>query len=128
MPWDWDHVRHDLLNKDGSICCSFDELEDRYNISDEFKETHEYHYILRSGEVQDRKATIHGEEREWRWRWFKWSPYPRLIRRTIDISFDGEVGEKTGSWKGGVLGTGYDYKKGESMGSALRRFEKDRKF
>jgi len=125
MPWDWDMVRHDLLNKDGSICCSFDDLEDRYNIDDEFKETYSYHYCLKSGETQTRTATIHGEEREWRCRWFKWLPYPRMIKRVIHIDFDDEVGERSGSWKGGVVGMSAEYRKGESMVAALRRCERE---
>lgn len=64
-------------------------------------------YVLRSGEVQERQATVTVEEREWRWRWLVWLPFPRGGQRSIDVSFDHEVGEKSGSWKGGCMGCGY---------------------
>ena len=36
---------------------------------------------------------------------------------------DGEVGEQSGSWKGGVIGTGYTMKRGETAEMTLRRME-----
>jgi hypothetical protein len=107
MPWSWDHVRHDIL----------------YDY-----ETHPYTYVLKSGEVQNRKATIRKEEREWKWRWFKWLPYPKNIRTYINIRFDGEVGEETGEWKGGCTGCSYDMKPDETPLQTLRRMEIERKF
>lgn len=46
----------------------------------------------------------------------------------IDIEFSDEVGERTGSWKGGVLGCGFDMLPGERPVDALRRMELERKF
>jgi hypothetical protein len=128
MPWDWQHVRHTLLNPDGSVCCEAKELEHSWEPPEEIKETHAYTYHLRSGEIQHRKATIYGEEREWRWKWFKFLPYPRKVGRSISIDFDGEVGERSGSWKGGTVGCGYGWKHEETMLESLRRMEKERKF
>lgn len=126
LPWAWEHVRHDYLNADGSLHRRAGQHD--YSAPDETKQQHTYRYVRRSGEVQDRTATINGEEREWRWRWFQWLPWPRMICRTINIEFNDEVGEGTGSWKGGVVGTSYEWKRGETMEQALRRMELNRKF
>lgn len=103
MPWQWRHVERRVL---GGV------------------EDHSYRYRLRNGEVQERVASIHPEEREW---WRPWSPSRQVIKY-IDISFDEEVGERTGSYKGGVLGCGYNMLSGERPVDTLRRMERDRRF
>jgi hypothetical protein len=93
-----------------------------------WKETHPYKYVLKDGTVQERTATIKVEEREWRPRWFMWtSLFARKIR-SIDIEFNDEVGERTGSWKGGTLGCGWNLLSKESPLECLRRMERERKF
>ena len=87
------------------------------------KEAHDFTYHLRSGEIQHRKATIQPWYREWRRKWLPW----KLPQHTIEIEFDSEVGERSGSWKGGVMGCGYDLRKGETPLQALRRMESERK-
>lgn len=91
-------------------------------------EKHPYVYVLRSGEIQNRTATIHGEELEWRLRYLPWLPWPRKIRRSIHVDFDAEVGERTGSWKGGVMGCGFEWRDGESMKSCLQRMQHEQEF
>lgn len=103
MPWRWNHRLHETIGK---------------------PESHPFRYVLRSGEVQDRTATIQAERRVWT-RW--WLPFKRESRY-IDIAFSDEVGEKSGSWKGGVLGCGYEMLPGESPLDTLRRMERDREF
>ena len=103
MPWAWKHREHKVLSE---------------------PETHPYTYTLRSGEVQQRQATIKAEQRTWT-RW--WLPFKR-VSRYIDIDFNGEVGERSGSWKGGVLGCGYEMNPGETPLQTLRRMEVDRQF
>lgn len=91
-------------------------------------ETHPYLYTLRSGKVQGRNATII------RQRWVKGRHILSrlgLFKRTsyaIDVQFDGEVGERAGSWKGGTIGCGYDMLPGETPLQTLRRMERERKF
>jgi hypothetical protein len=75
-----------------------------------------------------------------------------MIRRSIDVYFSyagpldrnvlvekedyivtdkkitGEVGERTGSYKGGTLGCSHKMLKGETPLQTLRRMEKERKF
>lgn len=132
VPWHYDWVRTSNLRKDGSW-----EHETKGNRKDFYEdkwkeiiwnETYPYRYILKSGTVQDRLATIKVEEMEWRWHWFKWLPFPKMVRKTININFDNEVGERTGSWKGGTMGCGYELLKNETPLECLRRMERERKF
>lgn len=147
MPWSAQWVRTSILLEDGTWAHelrsrrkvefpNYPLIEPKIHCSFLFKikkdvawrETYPYRYLLRSGEFQDRQATIVVEEREWRWRWFTWLPFPRGIERSIDVSFDHEVGEKSGSWKGGVMGCGYTLRPHETPKECLKRMERDRKF
>lgn len=101
----------------------FDRMRDREQLP-LWKETHDYTYCLKNGKKQFRKATIKVEEREWRRRWLMWLPLFRQVRRSIDIAFDDEVGERSGSWKGGVLGTGCELLPTETPWECLQRFER----
>jgi hypothetical protein len=92
------------------------------------KAVYDFKYVLKSGEVQERKATVYVDRMEWRRRWLRWTPLFNLVRDCINVSFDGEVGERTGSWKGGCTGCGYELKPGESIGDCLARMERERKF
>ena len=102
MPWGWRHREHLILGE---------------------PETHPYRYVLRSGEVQERTATIKVEQRTWLRPWLPW----KKVRRYIDVAFNDEVGERSGSWKGGVLGCGFNMNPGETALQALRRMEAERK-
>lgn len=88
-------------------------------------ETHPYTYTLKSGEVQHRTATCSIEKRKWHRKWF---PFLTKVRQDIDIEFNDEVGERTGSWKGGTIGCGYELLPDDTIESCLRRMEKERKF
>lgn len=140
MPWQYDWVRTSVLKKDGtwehdSILPRLSNIRrtknfwDRERWKDIFKyETYPYTYTLKDGTVQNRMATIKTEEREWRMIWLKWLPWFAKISRTIAVEFDGEVGERTGSWKGGTIGCGYDLLPNETPLECLRRMEKERVF
>ena len=103
MPWSWAHKEHKILSE---------------------KETHSYRYVLKSGEVQERQATINAELRRWS-RW--WIPFKKVVR-SIDVTFSDEVGERSGSWKGGCIGCGYEMLPNERPVDTLRRMEHERKF
>jgi hypothetical protein len=103
MPWQWRHREHKVLSE---------------------PESHPYTYTLRSGEAQERTATIKVESRLWT---RPWLPYKRLSR-SINVEFSGEVGERSGSWKGGCIGCGYEMLPGESPFETLRRMERERTF
>lgn len=87
-----------------------------------------YEYRLSSGEVQNVTATVSVSEMEWRWRWFLWAPLPRKVKRYIDVEFSGELGERTGSWKGGCTGCSHELLPNETPEESLRRMERTRKF
>jgi hypothetical protein len=140
LPWDYEWVRTSTLKKDGTW---FHELRgDKKKLGDWkawkkledeiepqlWKEVYPYTYVLRSGDIQNVQATVKVEEREWRWRWFKWLPFPRIVSKTIDVNFSEEVGEGRGSWKGGTLGCGYAMLPRETPLDTLRRMERERKF
>lgn len=147
LPWDWKWARTSIMLQDGTW---YNELPGGkvsfpndpriadekkpwgtyHQIKEQFawKETYPYRYVLRSGEVQERTATVGIEEREWRWHWLQWLPFPRKIQRTIDITFSDEVGERSGSWKGGCTGCGYDIRHDEMPRECLARMEAERKF
>ncbi|MCA0032731.1 hypothetical protein [Mesorhizobium sp. B263B2A] len=65
---------------------------------------------------------------EWEWKfgtgWFKWLSLFRApkIRRSLDLRFSGETGERKGSWKGGTLGHSIDMLPGELHEPAFRRY------
>lgn len=103
MPWSWKHRLHEILSK---------------------PEAYPYRYKLKSGEVQDRIATVNVERRTWTRFWL---PYKK-VSTSINVDFDDEVGERTGSWKGGTLGCGYEMLEGETALQCLRRMEQERKF
>lgn len=146
-PWSWQWVRSSKMMKDGSWLhelaskprqdfpnypIAHSEYRQYLPIDDlkklMWQESYPYRYVLRSGEIQERTATLRVEEREWRWRAFQWLPFPRHIQRTIDIEFNDEVGERTGSWKGGTIGCSYELRPQEMPVEALRRMEAERVF
>lgn len=103
MPWTWKHRQHKVLT----------ELE-----------SHPYIYTLKNGEVQYRVATINKEHRYWTRYWL-----PHFKESySINVNFDNEVGEETGSWKGGCLGCGYEMQPGETPLQTLTRMQSERKF
>lgn len=143
MPWDLEHIKHEVLRPDGTWAPYVGSWETGKPIRNtagvvvfdggkepdgRWEGTYLYRYTLRNGEVQRRLATVHVERREWRQRWLRWCPLFALRRQSIDVKFDGEVGERTGSWKGGTVGCGYDMLPGENALETLRRMERERKF
>lgn len=93
-----------------------------------WSETYPYTYKLNSGEIQERQATVKVVEREWRRKWLPFTTLFNQVVRNIDITFDKEVGERTGSWKGGTVGCGWDLKPNETPYQCLKRMEQERKF
>lgn len=156
MPWTWEWVRTSYLAHDGTTWFTeyaaswmargapvgewwvqgwrrLDEHRAKYDATMvkldgiKWRRDFAYTYTLRSGEVQKRVATVTVEEREWRRRWTYWFKLGAKVRRTIAVEFDQEVGERSGTWKGGVLGCGYEMRPGESAEDCLRRMERERK-
>lgn len=101
---------------------------DRMKVENEAAEANSfvqgYTYTLKSGETQFVGARVHVTRHLRRRTWlpFVWKD------DTISVEFTEEVGEGTGSWKGGVVGCGYTLKRGESPQDCLRRMEIERRF
>lgn len=124
-PWDIHSLAYEVRLEDGTWISVFKADKNIY------KEQHLYTYILKSGEIQERIATISKHRHVLcrnmfkllsRFKWFKW------IKESINIEFNDEIGERSGSWKGGCIGCSYDLRKDETMLDALRRMENERKF
>jgi hypothetical protein len=129
MPWhDWQHISHMVRRPGGDWVPYVGSWEHDKKPDGRAEERHPYFYLLQSGEVQQRTATIHVERRIWRLRWLRWTSLFQKVRHSIDVEFDGEVGERTGSWKGGTIGCGYDLKPGETPLQCLRRMQAERRF
>lgn len=144
LPWSWEIVRHDLLFANGSLYHRNDFSTSPEHRKYMFQIIHEqgipalkalgvieqypYKYTLRNGDVQRTIATVYGEEREWRWKWFKWLPLIKRVQRTISVDFKNEIGEGVDTWKGGTLGCGWEWPKSLTMHEALLDMEKNRKF
>jgi len=125
MPWSWGScVSHNVLTAEGEWVPYKPDYVKNAEDDGRDKSTHDYTYTLKSGEVQNRKATIYTEARRWN-RW--WIPN-KLLRKSINVDFDGEVGERSGSWKGGTVGCGYEMLEGETPLDTLRRMEQERRF
>jgi hypothetical protein len=131
-PWEWTWVRTSVWLADQTWAHETKgHRQEFYN--EEWKqkiyfENHPYLYVLKSGDVQERVATCHIKEREWRWKGATWCPWIKKVRRDIEVDFNDEVGERTGSWKGGTTGCSYEMKEGETLVQTLRRMEVERKF
>lgn len=127
----WQRVSHDVRRIDGSWVPFVGSWEQRQPHRLDGKEpdgrhleTYPYRYLLRSGEVQTREATIHVEREVRR---LNWTPLTRM-RFYIDVQFSDEVGERSGSWKGGTIGCAYEMRPGETPRQCLKRMEQERRF
>lgn len=139
LPWAWDHIgTWVLMEKDGWLpdnnrsCLSdrFDGYLSPWDRPGVYVETLPYRYLLKSGVVQERIAKVRGEKMEWRWRISKQLGlrWPRMVRTCIQVEFNEEVGERSGSWKGGCIGCSWDWKDGQTFQEALWNMESKRKF
>jgi hypothetical protein len=136
LPWAWQIVRWDLLLPDGSLY-NRTRYPQQYPVNDvtwfkvlEYKDNPHYNpnvetrqvklrHVTKNGEVQEATIRLAGQEMEWRWKWATYLPWPRLVKRTVDCQSDIELGERAGSWKGGLMGWGYEWKKGETLEEAF---------
>lgn len=104
-----------------------DSYEERKRVEASVSRDYKYAYILKNRSIQSRTATVHVSRMTHRARWWPIIPIQKT-RTYIDVSFDQEVGEETGSWKGGCIGCSYEMKWGESPERCLSRMEHEREF
>ncbi len=122
--FDWVFDVHQVWNSEGWITAAKGEYSAPYS-DRRLVETHPYRYVLKSGVVQERDATVHLSRRRWHRKWF---PFLKMSRTSIEVDFSDEIGERTGSWKGGCVGCSFNAKPGETMLETLRCMEGERKF
>lgn len=134
LPWELNWIRTSCLKKNGEWEHETKKSRDK-NFWDKekwgdtlYSETHPYQYTTKNGTVQNVTATIGVEEREWRWRWFMWFKFINMKKKTIDVNFSDDIGERKGSWKGGTTGCGYELLPNETPFECLKRMERERKF
>lgn len=141
-PWMYRHIRHEVRRADGSWVQFVGSWEVGNGITrkdgtrvgepkepdgrEEFE--YPYHYLLRNWTVQERTAKVYVERWVRRQHWLKFTSWFDRTRYSINVEFSDEVGEKTGSWKGGCIGCGWNLKRNETPEKALRRMEHERKF
>ena len=128
MPFDYAWIRTSLLLKDGTW-----EEESKGNrknfyepkwLDKQWQIKIPYQHTTSNKEIIDLQVTCHITEREWRQKWLKWIKWGARIKRTVNVEFSEEVGPGRGSWKGGVLGTGFDITKTGKIEDGLNEMEK----
>jgi len=140
FPWDYRHHMTEILghwSKEPALVevsggkdrgkHFLDGFEKRQEMERRVSVDYPYAYTRKNGEVQNRIATVHIDRMTWRMRWWPLLPFKK-VRTSINVKFNEEVGEGTGSWKCGCTGCGYEMLPGESAEQTLRRMERDRKF
>lgn len=128
LPWAWEHVSHEVRRPDGSWVPYVAEYEKDKEPDGKEVLSFPYTYVLKNGEKQEATAEVYVGRRTWVWRWFQWLGWPRMVCQSIDVRFDREIGERSGSWKGGCIGTGYEMRPNETAEQTLRRMELERVF
>lgn len=132
-PWNYEWVSREVL-LDGKRCwmetakhrISFEHgYEGRKAAEKQASKQLPYTYTLKNGDVQHRTATVFACRDTRRMRCL---PFLKRVRMYMDFEFSGEVGERSGSWKGGCIASSYEMKPGETLEQTLRRMEMERKF
>lgn len=122
IPWlDYTFVRTEYLNTDGSIykiCYGYDTLDD-----DELP-TMSIFFNDYDGECN--YAIMTREKKIWHrgvksFKWLKHITKP-IVRETVGLNFEKEIGLAKHTYKGGILGTGIDMLPGETMLDTFIRF------
>lgn len=133
MPWTpiwvytriYDHDQKEIVFEENFKARRRDMMKQELAARDAHSRKYPYRYVLKNSDVQECTASVCVEERAWGYKWWR---RPVNVRRSISVNFNAEVGEGTGSWKGGCVGCGYDMLPGESAEQCLRRMEKERTF
>lgn len=131
MPWDYGSCYiNQVLNEDNIFVDQSDEYKKPYSDRRKFF-NQPFTYTLKNGTVQKRNAEFYVSRKVWKWRIFRKIPFDFWTNNeeiSIWVNFDGEVGEGTGSWKGGTIGCGYKMNRNETPIECFRRMERERIF
>ena len=136
MPWALKYEKTEFLSHDLSEVILTDpptpplgkkrnhDWDARENIVPRISRLYKYKYVLKNGTIQNRIATVYASRWTWKAKWFPFIPR-KHVRTSIDVTFDSEVGERSGSWKGGVISTGYTLLPNETIEQCVRRMERE---
>lgn len=138
VPWtQWHFHRHAYFGLDGELLREWIEPRRRRRRDGSGYSRFEQQYAFKEAmpkvtfEIEDFdgeriKATTLIEQRDYTFGegWFQWLRFFRRnqMHRSLDISFDKEVGPEKGSWKGGTVGHGIAMLPGELHEAAFRRY------
>jgi len=135
LPWtQWRHVRRSFYGTHGEHVATLPDSGKSYRLDggrwereraiEDATPTVAFNFLDFDSEALIAVTKI--EEREWHFGtgWFKWLSLFRkpMVRRSLDISFSGETGQRKGSWKGGTIGHSIEMLPGELHEAAFRRY------
>ncbi|EKS26700.1 Uncharacterised protein [Afipia felis] len=126
LPWtQWRQIAHRIYNADGTLEGEVAKMkwDDRCVVIDRATKAR---FLIEDYDGETIEATTYAEEREWRLGtgWFRWIGFllPKKRRRALNLEFAREVGPEKGSWKGGLIGTGFEMRDDETHEHAFRRY------
>jgi hypothetical protein len=131
MPWEYDWVRTSRYLKDGTWAHrtknNLIDFCDKEYEEKTYYETHMYYYI-HDYLFQETEAVCHIMEREWRPKWFKWTPLFKKVIKDVEVEFKTPIGRGVDSYKGGTYGTSHKMRSNETIKQTLKRMMKERIF
>lgn len=132
IPWtQWRFVRSSLYRLDGSLYTHLPKSAKwgtpEYNEQCRLEEScPRISFAFADFDGEELVAITNIEEREWLFGtgWFKWlSVFTKpKVRRSLDIRFSGEIGQRKGSWKGGTIGHSIEMIGDELHVAAFKRY------
>lgn len=129
-PWEWKFVQNEIMDVNRRVIL-VDRAGDRMSFDvvqaaeAQASSSYPYTYTMRDGTVQHRTALVHVSRTTMKRKCF---PFYKKRTTYIDVEFNDEVGERTGSWKGGCVGCSYTLHRDETPLQCLRRMESERVF
>jgi hypothetical protein len=138
FPWEWNWRSTEIMGHtyfDKNMPQVFIEIgprefgasSKRDEAADSVTRTYRYTYHMKGRKTQYAKANVYVERMTWRMKWWPLLPFSKT-RTSISVRFDREIGEQSGSYKGGCTGCGYDMLPSEHPLDTLRRMERERRF
>lgn len=129
MPWHRSASKREGLNESGAWE-TYPETKD-WNRYKNFGMV--FHFPVKykmkySDEVQEAWAEVKYTRDKRPHHWLRFVDFLYPWNYSIDISFDREMGSERGSWKGGVVGTSSEVRKGESILDSLNRRLEEQSF
>lgn len=126
LPWFWTHYSTTYYDINGKDCTNL--VEDEYNsiIRCNLLKAPFYNFKNTTswGELQVANLTRYYCERlEWRWKIFKFLPFPRLVKNQLWIEFNKGMGDSVAKWTGGTTGMSFIMLKNETPLQSIQRLE-----